>query len=465
MKKILGIVLGLLVCVLSGIHWYAGYKAQKSLTGWLEQINQPGGYHLEFESYKRGWLTSEGVLKIGLALPQSPAVDSLPWLKDWQLPLAFKLSHGPIYWFDGFELGWFKGRFFLSSEHQAWVQQNLITQGNGQFFESEIAMDLAGDTHIRDTSQPFSVARDDATFKLAGYSGRGEFSRLGLLDYTGQLTEIEVVTADKSRHKIEGLEFSLKSDFSARVGLYVTPGGGEFTLKSITSNPKDGSPFVLENASVHSDFVLSEDKKVGKFKLEMGFANADWFGEKVKDARLDMAFENLGVEFINQFVTLTQDTNDTEQLAMMGGALLGLVNQHLLPNGPEFVISNFGFSTYEGALNLSGRIKIAPTQIGANPLEILPHITLDGTLLTDKPLAFRLLRQTTLTELNKMQFEGGEQMTDTEKQALADNQTQMKLDMLMIQGMLREKNGKYEVNVQFKDSKATINDKPFPLPF
>ncbi len=248
------------------------------------------------------------------------------------------------------------------------------------------------------------------------------------------------------------------------------PGSGEITLKSLIGSTQEGEAIDLRDFVASSKLSFNPDNTKGDLQLSFGFASMEVFQEKVEDAELDFSFANMSLTFFDKYMALAQQSYGTggQTDPQLATQMMGLVASDLLPLGPKISVNQLVFKTPEGLLDFKGSLEIAPEaaqQAATNPLAILSHVALNAVLTADKPLAFRLMRHSTLQDLNQAQFEGGQQMTDVEKQALADNQTQMKLNLLTIQGMLVDKGAQYTANFQFKDGKATLNDKPMPLPF
>jgi uncharacterized protein YdgA (DUF945 family) len=467
MKKVLLAVIGIVLVALVVTPFVAGQKTQESLDAWVAQMNALGGYDFSWEKYQKGWLGTEAVLKVGLKLP--PGLDgATSELQDWTIPLQLSLHHGPILWRDGFKPGWFSGELYLSSEHQDWVDQNLSVEGEGPFFVSKVIMDLAGNTTIRERSLPFKVSKDGNQFELAGYQGEGTIGRGGLVQYSGVLATVTVSGSDGNL-QMDDMKFRMSSDFGGKVGQYALPGSGEFSVASMEAANESGKAFHLRDMTVSTDMSFNAEKTVGNMRMVMAFAEMNALEEKVENAKFDFSFNNLSLTFFNKYMELVQQVvdSDGETNPMLTMQMMGLVSSDLLPAGPEINIHQLGFKMPEGALDFNGSIAVSPEAAKdmANPMAILSHLTVKAALNTDKPLAFRLVRQNTLKDLNQAQFEGENQMTEDEKQSLADNQAHMQLDMLTIQGMLVDKGEQYQAVFEFTDGQAVLNGKPMPLPF
>ncbi len=470
MKKLVLGLIGILLLALLVLPFVGAYKTEQTFNQWIAQVNQTGPYDLSWESYDKGWMQTRAVLKVGFkpgvmsaALPDA---DENPWY----LPLHVQLHHGPVLWLDSARLGWFSGEFFLDEKHQAWLDRNLQKQGEGRFFVSEIHMNLAAETTLKDRSLPFSfTTAEGETFNVSAYAGEGVISRSGKVEYTGKLTSFNVVGGGFSEGSIEDVAFNVRSDFGAKVGEFIVPGYGEFSIGKIGLKGAEQWVFDAERLSLSSDMRLNEDKSLANIKIKGSFADMEIMGEKISNAQLDLGFSNFSVVFLDQYLAMIQDGYDAASDAnpMLAMQTMNMASQHLLPGGPQIHVDSMAFTTPEGSLEFDGHLAIAPeaAQHVNNPMAMISHVAVDASLLVDKPLAFRLMRRSTMNDLDAAQFEGGGQMTDAEKEALADNQTHMKLDTMTLQGMLIDKGGRYSSEFHFKNGKAELNGRAMPLPF
>lgn len=468
MKKILVAIVGLLVIALLVLPFVGAYKTEETFNNWIAQVNRMGAYNLQWESYDKGWLQTQAVLKVGFKPGIMPASEDGEL--NWYLPLNVKLNHGPVLWLDGVRLGWFSGDFYLDEQHEMWLERNLQKRGEGHFFVSDVYMNLAGDTSLQDHSLPFSFTTESGeNFQVSAYSGAGVIKRSGVVDYSGKLPAFTMTGGETAEVNIQNALFRVHSDLGRKVGEYVIPGNGEFSIKKIAVTGDEDMSFVLTDLLMSSDMQVNDDQTLADMEIKMAFANMEILGEQISNAKFDFDFANISTVFLDQYFAMMQQAYDAEGAAnpMLAAQMMGVASEHLIPGGPEFNIHSLAFTTREGSLEFDGRLAIAAeaAQKMSNPMAMLSDLTVDVSLLVDKPLAFRLVRQSTMKDLNAAQFEGGDQMTDEEKEALADNQTHMKLDTLTIQGMLIDKGERYTSEFHFKDGQAMLNGQPMPLPF
>ncbi|MCR6653820.1 MAG: YdgA family protein [Cellvibrionaceae bacterium] len=469
MKKTLISVLVVLLIAVAVLPYVGAYKTEEVFNNWITQVNQTGAYDLAWESYDKGWLQTHAVLKVGFK-PGVVFAASDTDETDWYLPLHLTLNHGPVLWLDGVGLGWFSGEFFFDEKHQMWLEHNLEKQGEGRFFVSKIHMNLMAETTLKDRSLPFSLTTSSGeTVQVSAYTGEGTISRSGKLEYSGKLPSFTAAGGDFAEVSAADVLFRLQSDFGARVGQYVTPGYGEFSVKKILIKGQEEWTFDAADLSLVSDMQINSEKTLADVKIKMAFADLNIMGENISNARLDLGFSNISVVFLDQYLAMIQETyeGNSEANSMLAMQTMNMAAEHLLPGGPKIDVSSLAFTTREGSLEFNGHLAVAPeaAQHANNPFALIPHVSVDASLLVDKPLAFRLVRRSTMNELDAAQFEGGGQMTDAEKEALADNQTHMKLDMLTLQGMLVDKGERYSSEFHFKNGQAELNGQPVPLPF
>lgn len=466
MKKTLLLIVVILAIALVALPFFGAYKTEEAFNGWIAEVNQAGTYELEWERYEKGWLSTNAVLKVGFKQPELTALFAASG-EEFAIPLNVVLHHGPVLWRDGAGLGWFSGQIFLDKEQEIWIQNNLQVDGEEPFYLMRIFMNLAGNSSFNDRSLPFSISTaDDTTIQVTAYAGEGKISRNGRLQYTGNLPQLSVVD-ESGKIAVDDMRIKIDSDFGKKVGRYVLPSSGEFSVSSISYNNEEGTGFSLQKLAAFSDMQINEEQTMANMVIKIGFGHVNFLGESVSDAALQFRFSNVGVEFLEHYLALIQQGYDSgENSAQLAMQSASLATTHLIPFGPELKIDALKFTTAEGKLNFAGRVAVAPEASQAlSPFEILAYLSVDSSLLVDKPLAFRLMRQSTLRDLNAAQFEGGEQLTDDEKQAQADNQAQMTLDMLTVQGMLIDKGEQYSSEFHFKDGKAELNGQPVPLPF
>lgn len=469
MKKIIIAVIGILLIAILTLPFVGGYKTEEVFNQWIAQVNRMGTYDLQWERYDKGWLQTQAVLKVGLNSSVLPAL-APDESAVWYFPLNVELNHGPVLWLDAMRLGWFSGSFYLDEQHEMWLERNLQKEGDGRFFVSEVFMNLVGNATTQDHSLPFSVTTTTGeTFEVSAYSGNGKISRGGVVEYSGKLPAFAIIEDEATKASVEDVALRIHSDFGRQVGDYVIPGNGEISIKKVTVKDDDELAFSMADFLVVSDVELSDDRTLADFEIKIAFANLAFLGEQITNAELEVDFANISTVFLDRYLTAVQNAYDGqgETDPMLFMQLSGLASEHLIPGGPELSIPSLTFTTPEGSLTFDGRLAVAPeaAQQMANPMAILSYLAVDASLLVDKPLAFRLAQQSTLRDLNAAQFEGGEQMTDEEKEELANNQAQMMLDAFTIQGMLIDQGANYTGEFSFKDGQAVLNGQPLPMPF
>src|SRR5690606_158453 len=128
-------------------------------------------------------------------------------------------------------------------------------------FVSEIYMNLVGDATVRDHSLPFSFTTTAGeTIQVSAYGGAGQITRAGVVDYSGKLPAFTVTGGEVAEASVEDFLFRIHSNFGEKVGEYVIPGNGEFSIKKIVVKESDDLSFTLTDLLMASDMQLNDDR-------------------------------------------------------------------------------------------------------------------------------------------------------------------------------------------------------------
>lgn len=464
MKKVIVAVVCVFLAVLLLAPVYGGKKAQTTLNDLVTHINLAAPNSAEWASYEQGWFTSEAVLKINLStyMGLAPATDEGALI----IPLQLDLHHGPFIIDDGLTSGWFKGRWYLDDEHEAWVAENIQVEGDGPFFISTFTMALTGVVMFYEQTLPFSIATKAGVFSMDGYAGHGVYRPYGALNYQGGFASASILSGE-GNILLEGAEVELTSELHKKVGAFAVPGEANFKLQKIAMINESNSVFVLEDLAFSSAFAITQKQPAaGDVRMKMALGRAEVLGETITDAVVDIALLRMSVAFYNQYMQQMQTTN-AENPKLMGLQLLSLVNKELLPLGPELLIKQVGFSAPEGQLLISGHLRIpeGATQGQASPLVLVDQIEAQLSVLVDKPLAFKLAEQSAAQNIDEEMFASGNVLNQAERDATIKDRAAMQVDMLLLQGFIADKGDKFETHVSFEKGVAVINEQTIPLPF
>lgn len=470
MKKALsavlfGFVVVLLLVVVAPI--YGGKKAKIALDQLIAHVNATAPGSADWHSYEQGWFSSEGVLYVDLAayldMPAAANAETLI------VPLQLELSHGPVIISDGLTLGWFEGRWYLNSEHEAWVKDKVQVEGKGPFFTSSFKMALSGVVAFREQTLPFSVAANDSLFSMTGYHGQGTYRPYGALIYHGSFTKASLLSHD-GNILVEGADVGLISHLDERRGTFAVPGEAALSLDRVVVTRDDNPIFTLDDLELATSFVVAKEKpEVGDVGMRLEFGRSEFLGDTVNDGALEISLHRMSLSFYEKYMTLVQDVEDGESDAssLQGLQILALVNQELLPFGPELQLKKMQFATKEGQFSMNGHLRVLEDAAKgqANPFSVFKKIDAQLNILVDKPLAFRLAEQRAAKEIDEESFAGGAAFDEKDREAAIQSRAATQIEALLGQGFIVDKGEQFQTRFSFEKGVAVINGKAIPLPF
>lgn len=467
MKKAVSAILFVFVVVLLLAPVYGGKKAHVALEGLVAHINATAPGSAVWGHYEQGWFTSEAVLHLDMTAYFG--VPALVTEEPLVVPLQLELSHGPVILNNGLTLGWFSGRWYLDDEHEAWVEGNVQTEGEGPFFVSHFEMALTGTVEFREQTLPFAIAANNSLFSMAGYQGRGTYRPYGALTYRGGFTKASTL-ADDGNFLIEGAEVDLVSHLDQRRGAFAVPGRATFGIERMAMVRNDNLVFGLDDFELATSFTIEQEKpEVGDVSMQLAFGRVEFLGDIVTDGAAEVALNRMSLAFYNKYMKLMQDTNDGEGSASSLQALqvLALVNQELLPFGPELLLKQVRFSTQEGQFLMDGYLRVPEDAVKgqANPFAIVRHIDARLNVLVDKPLAFKLAQWSAANNIDEQFFDNGKAPNQEDRDAAIQSQATAQIETLLGQGFIVDKGEQFEAQLSFEKGAAVINGQTVPLPF
>lgn len=465
MKKVIVALVMVVLAILLLSPLYGGKKAQSSLDDLVAHVNATAPGSAEWASYDQGWFTSNAVLLVNLS-----AYLGLPETTDEAailVPLQLDLHHGPIVMDENLELGWFKGRWYLDDEHEAWVKEHIQVEGEGPFFVSTFKMAMTGVVAFKEETLPFSVTTEDGLFSVEGYAGEGVYRPFGTLSYQGGFASARLLT-DDGNIVFEGAEVAVISDLHERYGQFAVPGEASFSLQKVAMVEGEDTVVALRDLSFFSSFVITQQDPAASdvsFKISLG--DAELMGETISDAVVEVALQRMSVAFYNQYMQQLQAAHEGGNASLLGMQLLSLVNKELLPLGPELQLKEIGFSAPEGQLLISGYLRVPEeaTPQQANPFALVGKIKAQLDILVDKPLAYKLAEQSMANSVDEETFASGVELSKEAREATIKDRAATQLDMLLLQGFLVDKGDKFATQMSFQDGVAVVNEQTIPLPF
>lgn len=464
MKKAVLVLVVLLLLIILGGPFLAGSKTRQTLDNVVTFLNNQPGYTAEWLEYRKGWLTTDAVLRVALDFPAMSADDTQD-VQNPEITFDVDVNHGPLILTDGFKVGWASGRVVLGEKLDSWIQTNLVLDNDVPFCTSDFTIPLSGAVDFSDQCQAGTVALEKGELRFESYQGEGHYSSNGLLEYQGTLPAVRM-TSDDGFLEIGFPEIALALDFSRVYNDMLVPGDFSFSILHIRGESKENEAFNFSEFNMKSSMQFSDDNTMSDGSMEMSLVNASGFDMSLEDVKVVFEFERISLAFWDSYTRKAQELSESGDMAAIGNEMFGIMMTELLPAGPSLSIPELRFTTQDGSMNLTADFDVSPDAAqSADPMSIIQHISLQLDATADKPLALSLSEQSTLKELQAEQFENGEMVDDEALETQAKDMAEMKLNMLVVQGLLVEDRDRYKTSFSFKDGAATLNGQPMPLPF
>lgn len=462
MKRILLIVCTVVIALLLLLPIYGGKKAQFTLDELVEHMNATAPGSANWASYDYGWFSSEAVLHMDVAayfglLSEEPLI----------FPLQLDLSHGPIIVDRGIGAAWFEGRWYLDSQHEAWIEENLQVEGEGPFFTSHFKMALSGVVTFHEQTLPFSLIAHDRLLSVRDYEGQGTYRPYGALTYKGGFAKASLL-ADGRQFLLEGADVALTSHLNDRQGPFAVPGDANLRVHKVRVLDERDAVFALDDIELATSFAIDrEEPEMGAVNILTSFRRAEMLGEAISDGIAEVSLRRMSLAFYNAYMQLLQDAKSENGVPLQSMQVLTLANQTLLPLGPELLVPRVSFSAPEGQFMMNGHIRVrehdATGQIDLFALIAL--IDAEVHVAVDKPLAYKLVQQRAANSVDEEAFTGGDILNKQERDAAMKDRAETHIDELLSQGFIKDEGGQFITHLKFVNGVALVNDQALPLPF
>ncbi len=462
-KAVLALVVVLLVVVLGG-PFLAGNKARQTLDNMVTFLNNQPGYSAQWLEYQEGWLTTNARLNVAMTMAAMPD-DAAPDSPNPEVDFDIVINHGPIVLTDGFKLAWASGQVVLGEAVDGWLREKLVIENDAPLCTSDFTISLSGAVAFSDQCQAAAIAMEDGEFRFDSYQGEGSYESNGLLEYQGVLPAGRFESGDGFMD-MGAVQIAMTLDFGRVYNGTLVPGDFSLSLLSLQGDSNEEDAFSLSDLNMKSILRFNDDNTMSDGTMEMSLKGASGADVSLTDVRFVMGFERISLAFWDNYTKKAQEMAEAGDMSALGSEMLGIVMTDLLPAGPSISIPELRFTTNEGSMNLSADLNVSPDAAqSADPMSIIQHISLQLDAVADKALALSLSEQSTRKELQSAQFEGGELIDNGQLEAQSAEMAAMKLNMLVVQGMLVEDGERYKASFSFKDGTAVLNGQPIPLPF
>ena len=465
MKNVLIGLLLIVVVAVGVLPFYGGVKTQEQLNQFVSFIEGNPGYQAEWKSYNKGWLKTDATLAISLDIP-SPALS-----EKIELLMNYNLNHGPVLVTDGFKIGWFSGEITLDKDAEGWLKENLQLDSNEPFWQSSLFMAISGDVSFEDRTLPVTLNMDGDELKIDAYSGSGTFSSGGKFSYSGSLPGLSL-SAEDGQMQMGELKASMAMDLSSGAGSMSAPGNIDLSIASFNGEIEK-ERFSLNNLFLKGQNVLAENTELMNMSASFGL-NEMTFGEyNIQDAEVNYSFDNTSIAFMEKLgEAMNQAGGDPSAMAMVGMQMMGIAMSDYIPHGPSIKINKVAFTMDEGSFLLTANARIPEGTSVANPMLLASAVDVVADVTVDKALALMLMEKKAFNDIQtqqalygSMEEEGAEPVSEEEMKEMAKQQTEMQVNMVVMQGMLLEENGKLISKFEFKNGQPSINGQPMPMGF
>ena len=461
MKVTVGIIVALIVGIVVGGALYTGNQTQKQLDELVAMVNANPGYQASWRRYDKGLFATEAVMDVSLSIqPTQPA---------FTMPLVFSLNHGPLIFGDGFKQGMFSGHVRMSEDMSQELKSQIQAKGEGPIYEAQVFMSLSGRIEIHDRSLPIEAKLgDNATLTITAYEGSGVITRDDQLTYSGSFPELIYVEDGKTLVHAKHMQLSMAADFAKSVGANLMPGSMVVSMAQLQGEGPGGEQFELENFSFGTQVEFTDADTLANIVMKTGFDSFKGLGEDITNVSFSLALKRISVEFIKAYqksMTDAMEQGGNQQLAMM--QLMGPLMSDLIPQGPIIEIQNSGFQSAEGAFFMNAVAKIDGDKAKSvtNPLMMFGAVDVDARMEISKALLNKWMKRKAMSAAMAENATVEEPLDAAQIEERVDTQTEMQLNLLVIQKMLVDEGEKYTSKFTIKEGKALVNGTPAPIPF
>ena len=439
-------------------------------------LNESPAYEATIVRSQSSWFSTVATVKVGL----NPAVfsdlstnpEAVKLFEDLSGNVNITAQHGPLLALNGFDMG----LLALKAEvDEAALREYLTYSADERLYSLMVNVGLLGSVSFSDEVPAFTMFEDtsgDAMSKplsFSGWAGTGSMSA-SHLDYRGHMDSLTTLQDGSSgSFQMRSVSLEMNMDDS-----WVSMMEGAFydsTFELVIGSMAVGSPMTpsanvrVENIVMNAVTEKSEDGQLMDMALNYGIETIASEDFNATDLSLKTEFNNLEESFFTAFQDASVNPLEMEQMAEV-------LKSSLLPQlqaSPEFNITEMSGSVGNGSF--SGKMLMKITDVDSMPDVLedsefwVSKADVDSAITLDKAMALWVGEKMLVSQLQGDQQMAG-QMTDKEIKDLAMQQAGTMLETFAQQGMvIVNADGDYAMMLTLKDSQATLNGRPLPLPF
>ncbi|KGP62351.1 hypothetical protein EP47_01705 [Legionella norrlandica] len=479
MKKLTGLVIILAVLILGG-YYGMGFLTERTVKRTVEVINQSNGLFADIQQYKRGWFTSNAIIKWRLHVPERIVKDNegnsqtIP-AQDYQMDMPIKIYHGPFIFADNrprFGMGYAQTVLPFPEKYNQQFNELFSTASQKPQLNLSIFVSYLNKSYV-EMSLP--------SFKLISKDGNNKFDWMGMESTTSMSSNLDKVEGELD---FDGVSFTnTKEGAQLTVGkvtseydLHKTSGGlylGEasFSLPALSVVVKDQKMFELNDFTLSSSSDIEDNLFNAHFNADMKslFANGQNYGP----GELEMSLRNLDAEVLarinEQANAMQKGTEQERQQALM--AMLPELPK-LFSKGAEFEISKLSIKLPQGTVE--GNLLISlPKGDSSNPFDLIQKTQGNAKLKMPITVVKQLMQQSIMNQMSKQpemqqaliqQLQSNQDQsnkTEPTTEQLASMQVDKQIQELEQSGIITVDGQDYVIEVSLDQGKFTVNGKPF----
>lgn len=436
----------------------------------VSKLNEVPLYSAELVEYDAGWLSSDAVIKVTIAMGKilPPTAPDKPPMEDFEMLFELNVDHGPVI-SSGGHLANLEILYKAENLKQSlkWNQANPLLQVSAQ-----IALD--GAISYQDSSEPFTYTTDNnITIDVAAYNGEAKTVGNSVVHY-GTLPLVKVMSQEMQLDFNQlTIDTSIDSDLASMFSYDSVPQyNTTISMNDLTFQSEDSQDVgTFEHLSIYVDSVV--DQTTGLVSLEQiiklgRFDFGEQYGQEFEVAiEVNNVEEQTYIALNKLFAQPDAALTPEQQMATIGEFFQRNLLATLKPE-PEVNITRLVGTLPEGKFNAVLNAKIenvtqAPELI-SDPAFWLTHLNADSNMQVARPL-FELIAEKMLYSqlVNNPQLAGS---TPEEIAQIAQQQTPQYVNMLVTQGMivLNEATDEYTLEFEIAEGVAILNGNNVPLP-
>ncbi|MDN7136107.1 DUF945 family protein [Pseudidiomarina terrestris] len=468
-----GAFIGIVVVAagLSVTPYFIGTQTESAIKDYVALFDESQHlYQARVVSYERDWLSANAVIEVGIdtrALGLEDGATGEVVTTEFEL----SLQHGPLLTDQGLAIG--LASWQVSNDGQG-LQDYVQWDSSRLLYLQQGTVNLAGNASYRDSIPQLSNTErtGEVRFELAEYGGQGQYDGK-TLRYEGAFSEfnlgVESLQVELQNAQLSGLaEASLQT--LLRGQFY--EGHGSMTLDAMTVTTAEAGE-VMGADKVSMDYVvsISEASATGNELVQMamdyGFDTLRVNGVETNDLRMNTAMNAIDKGFMDAYLQLLQSDagTDPEQLQAALEELFEQQGLALLQAEPELTITNFSGSLPEGQFVASASLSVAGVRALPQAMDDdafwREHMRASTHLNVEKPLlqwATQMYVQMSLVNAGQAR-----ELTVEQLQQIAAQQAAMMIQSFVQQGVLREEDGSYVLDLQVAAGVLDMNGQQVPL--